>query len=118
MRSRLRTVGIASLNVIGTAHGSESTQFWSIVRTFTAVFPSVALYVHLGRDYPDRQNFLLAGSPQAQPSFPVRAGLFDLWPAEEWPAAAGALVYRDLQWSRGGGGEEDASPLALVKGEE
>ena len=118
MRSRLRTDGIASLNVIGTAHGSESTRFWSIVRTFTAVFPSVALYVHLGRDYPDRQNFLLAGSPQAQPSFPVRAGLFDLWPAEEWPAAAGALVYRDLQWSRGGGGEEDASPLALVKGEE
>ncbi len=118
MRTRLREGGVALLNVIGTSHGPESTRFWSIVRTFAAVFPSVALYVHLGRDYPDRQNFLLAGSAQQGQAFPLRAGLFDLWPVEEWPTVGGALVYRDLQWPRGVGGEPELSPFALVKGEE
>lgn len=112
MRGRLGGDGIAALNVIGTTAGPESTRFWSVVRTFASVFPAVALYIHLGRDYPDRQNFLLAGSAAAERQFPARAGLFDLWPREAWPTVPGATIYRDLQRGR------EPSPFALVKGEE
>jgi predicted membrane-bound spermidine synthase len=119
MRARLRQGGIAALNVIGTTQGPESTRFWSIARTFATAFPSVALYVHLGRDYPDRQNFLLAGALAADHPFPPRAGLFDLWPKNAWPTPPGVLVYHDLQRSPGTGEEgEELSPLALVEGEE
>jgi hypothetical protein len=118
MRDRLRTDGIASINVIGTTHGPESTRFWSVVRTFASVFRSVALYTHLGRDYPDRQNLMLAGSTSPVQTFAPRAGLFEPWPRDEWPAVAGAVVFRDLFGPRAAGGAETASPFALAKGEE
>lgn len=117
LRARTSEGGVAAMNVIGTTNGSESTRFWSVVRTFAAVFPSVAMYVHLGRDYPDRQNFLLAGSPAPEYEFPARAGLFDRWPREEWAAAAGTTIYHDLYIGRDAAAE-GPSPLALVKGEE
>lgn len=118
LRGRLREDGVAAMNVIGTTHGPESTRFWSVVRTFSTAFPSVALYVHLGRDFPERQNFLLAGSAAPDHSFPARAGLFDRWPREEWPSAPGAIVYRDLRAGREAAAEEASSPFALVKGED
>ncbi|HUE97397.1 MAG TPA: fused MFS/spermidine synthase [Longimicrobiaceae bacterium] len=88
--------GVAAANVIGVADGEEQLQLWSIVQTFAEVFPNLALYLHLGRDYPERQNFLLAGTQDAAREFPGRAGHFDRWPASEWPSIDGTLVYRDI----------------------
>lgn len=86
--------GLAAVNVIGVAEGEGSRRFWSVVRTAAAVFPSLALYHHLGRDYPERQNFLLTLSTERDRRFPVRAGAFDCWPREEWPLE-GSIVLRD-----------------------
>jgi hypothetical protein len=92
----LRPGGVVGMNVIGVVAGGDSVRLWSVVRTFASVFPSVALYSHLGRDFPGRQNLLLAGAPEVDHHFPTRAGLFDQWPSEEWPGPAGTTVYRDL----------------------
>lgn len=91
----LRPGGTLALNVIGTAAGEGSRRLWSTVRTASEAFPSVELYHHLGRDYPERQNFLLALSPEAGRRFPERAGIFERWPRSEWPSLAGTAVYRD-----------------------
>lgn len=96
MRERLRPGGIVAINVIGTTHGPESTRFWSVVETFSAIFESTGLYLHLGHDFPGRQNALLAGAAAAETEFPARAGLFEVWPRDGWPAATGAVVLRDL----------------------
>jgi hypothetical protein len=108
VRSLLRPDGIALLNVIGVARGEGECRFWSVVRTAAASFPAVRLYVHVGRDFPDRQNFLLAASVDPTYAFPARAGLFDTWPAEEWPALPCAGVLRD----RADGAQTDAAPPA------
>jgi SAM-dependent methyltransferase len=96
----LRPGGVAALNVIGCLHGPEALRLWSIVRTFTDVFPGVALYSHLGTDFAERQNFLLAGSADAEARFPARAGLFEPVPREAWTGPAGTTVFRDLFASR------------------
>jgi hypothetical protein len=114
VKGRLRAGGIASLNVIGTTHGPESMRFWSLVRTFAAAFDSVALYTHLGADYPERQNLLLAGSADGSFSFGERAGFFTAWPRAEWPSVPGAVVYRDLFAPETGGRGNEAYTLALT----
>ncbi len=97
MRSHLTPGGLVLMNVIGTGRGAESMRFWSTVRTFASVFPRVTLYTHLGADYPDRQNFMLAGGVEA-PDKPVpeSAGVFDRWEEAQWPDASGTMIYRDL----------------------
>jgi spermidine synthase len=92
----LRPGGVAAMNVIGTVRGPESARLWSLIRTFDAVFPSVALYSHLGRDYPDRQNLLLAGALSPEHELPQRAGLFERWPREEWAFDAPTIIYHDV----------------------
>ncbi|HEX6925705.1 MAG TPA: fused MFS/spermidine synthase [Longimicrobiaceae bacterium] len=118
MRDRLRSGGIAAMNVIGTVGGYESTRFWSIVHTFASVFPSVGLYVHLGSDFPDRQNVLLAGAVEEGYDFSGRAGMFEYWPRREWPDVPGAIVYHDLGGSEGMDLSAKASSLAMAKGEQ
>lgn len=93
---QLRPGGVAAMNVIGEVRGPHSARLWSVVRTWASVFPSTALYAHLGPDYPDRQNLLLAGAPDAEQHFPARAGLFERWPAAEWATGPETVVYRDL----------------------
>jgi len=88
--------GMLTMNVIGVAAGEGAPRLWSVVRTAVEVFPSVALYVHLGRDYPDRQNFLLAASRRADADFPRVAGMFEPWPREEWPDEPTSTVFRDV----------------------
>lgn len=96
LRLRLRPGGVAALNVIGVAQGPHALRLWAVVRTFAGVFPSVALYTHLGADYPERQNFLLAGTTEAGHDFAPRAGLFDRLPQGEWPPLDGFPILRDL----------------------
>lgn len=100
IRRRLGPGGTAGLNLIGVTTGAESLRMWSVVHTAREIFPSVALYTHLGPDYPERQNALLALSPDPHHPFPPRAGLFQRWPQEEWPAAERATVFRDLAMGR------------------
>jgi hypothetical protein len=87
--------GLFLMNAIGVAAGPGSVRLWSTVRTVAEVFPRVAVYAHLGRDYPDRQNFLLAASLEDGPAFPARAGMFEIWPRDEWPRLGG--VFRDRE---------------------
>jgi hypothetical protein len=97
LRGLLAEGGMLLVNVIGVADGEGATRLWSTVRTAAEVFPAAGLYVHLGRDFPERQNFLLALSASPGPRLPGRAGTFEPWPAEEWPAPEGVGIYRDLQ---------------------
>ncbi len=60
-----------------------------------AAFGAARLYVHVGRDFPDRQNFLLAASPEAGLRFPDAAARFETWPADQWPELPCAAVLRD-----------------------
>jgi predicted membrane-bound spermidine synthase len=106
VRALLKPDGVALLNVIGVARGEGECRFWSVVRTVAESFPAVRLYVHVGRDFPDRQNFLLAASMDPSFAFSARAGLFDTWPAEAWPALPCAGVLRD----RAEGAQTDAAP--------
>jgi spermidine synthase len=91
----LRPGGVVLVNVIGVADGEGDRRFWSTVRTAREAFAGVRLYVHLGRDFPDRQNFLLAASPDAEAAFPEAAGTFEPWGEAEWPRLAGTTVFRD-----------------------
>lgn len=97
LRRLLRPGGWLALNVIARTTGGEARRFWSLVRTLAEVFPTVAVYVHLGRDYPERQNLLVAASPEAGATPPARAGFFEPWPREEWAGWAGTAVFRDLE---------------------
>lgn len=107
-RGLLRPGGVALLNLIGVASGEGECRFWSVVRTVAAVFPAVRLYVHVGRDFPERQNFLLAAADDPAFAFPGAAGRFEAWPAEEWPALPCAEVLRD----RADGPQTQAAPPA------
>ena len=119
MRERLRPGGLVAMNVIGTTHGPESTRFRSVVETFSAVFDSTALYLHLGADFPARQNALLAGAVGPDVEFASRAGLFEPWPREDWPATTGAVILRDLSLDPDGTapGEEGRAEILSTKGE-
>ena len=93
------------LNTIGVTVGNGSRRFWSIVRTASEHFPNLALYPHLAREYPERQNVLLAASPSAAVVPPERAGLFERWPRAEWPEWGGTRILRDLFDSPSGAAE-------------
>jgi spermidine synthase len=114
MERRLERDGVVALNLIGSLAGAGARQVWSIVRTFDAVFPNVALYTHLGRDYPDRQNLLLIAARGNELAMPADAGVFDLWPREQWPTASGTVVFHDLLPGREAGRDagRDAGELA------
>jgi spermidine synthase len=95
-RRALKPGGLLLVNCIGVAQDEGALRLWSTVRTLAEVFPSRAVYLHLGRDYPERQNFLLAaGGPDVR--LPPRAGSFEPWPEEEWPRLEGVAVFRDAQ---------------------
>jgi hypothetical protein len=89
--------GALLVNLIGVAHGEGECRLWSVVRTVAAAFPATRLYVHAGRDFPERQNFLLAASADPAHAFPPRAGHFDTWPEDQWPALPCAVVLRDIE---------------------
>jgi hypothetical protein len=108
VRGLLRPGGVALLNLIGVARGEGECRFWSVVRTAAAVFPHVRLYVHVGRDFPERQNFLLAATDDPAFVFPSQALRFETWPADEWPALPCAGVLRD----RGVEAQTQAAPPA------
>ncbi|HEX9937461.1 MAG TPA: fused MFS/spermidine synthase [Longimicrobium sp.] len=91
----LRPGGIVVMNVIGVADGEGDRRFWSTIRTAREAFPSLRLYYHLSRDYPERQNFLLAAALEAGVSLPAAAGTFEPWPEAEWPRITGTTVFRD-----------------------
>jgi len=93
---KLRPGGLAGINLIGSVDGPENVQLWSIIRTYAEVFPGIIVYTHLGRDFPERQNVLLSLSGEPAPDPPAAAGMFELWPREEWPSPAGTTVFRDL----------------------
>jgi hypothetical protein len=94
-RDRLSPDGLLGVNLIGVVGGGEGVKVWSVVRTLADVFPAVAVYSHFGADYPDRQNLLVIAGVHESTSFPGRAGLFERWPRNAWPAA-GTTVYRDI----------------------
>lgn len=96
MRRLLRPGGTLAVNAIGVMRGEESVRFWSTVRTLCDVFPAVAVYVHLGREFPERQNALLAASMDADYPFPEPSGMFERWPRDEWPEPEGVIVFRDV----------------------
>jgi hypothetical protein len=108
VRGLLRPGGVALMNVIGIARGEGECRLWSIVRTVESVFPAMRLYVHIGRDFPERQNFLLAATDDPSFAFPAQAGRFEPWPREEWPALPCAVVLRD----RSDGAQTQAAPPA------
>ncbi|HLL85606.1 MAG TPA: fused MFS/spermidine synthase [Longimicrobium sp.] len=89
--------GLLLMNAIGVAAGPGSVRLWSTVRTVAEVFPRVVVYTHLGPDFPDRQNFLLAAALEDGPAFPPRAGMFDVWPRAEWPRLPTVAVFRDRE---------------------
>ena len=111
-RALLKPGGLLLVNVIGVASGPGACRFWSTVSTIAAVFPSVRLYYQLERDYPERQNFLVAAGEDGA-SLPVRAGSFDAWPVHEWPRLECVAVLRDRAV---GGDAPRAAPLEQERG--
>lgn len=98
----LRPGGVAAMNLIGVATGAGARRFWSAVHSAAEALPSVVLYHHLGRDFPDPQNFLLAASPEPGFEFPAHAGGFERWDRDTWPASRGTTVFRDRFGERAG----------------
>jgi spermidine synthase len=92
---RLAPDGLIGVNLIGIVSGQESAKLWSVVRTIGEVFPAVAVYAHLGADYPDRQNVLVIASQTSHPDLGRQMGHFERWPASDWPDG-GTMVFRDL----------------------
>jgi hypothetical protein len=117
LRRLLRGGGWLAVNAIGVVAGTESLRFWSLVRTVSEAFPTVALYTHLGRDYPDRQNVLIVASGEPAATTPEQAGLFEHWPREAWPALGEAVVYRDLFTPSPPAGSRIAERTARTVGE-
>lgn len=110
-RRLLAPGGAVLVNVIGVASGEGECRFWSTVRTAAQAFPAVRLYVHMGRDFPDRQNFLLAATVDPEFPFAARAGMFEVWPVDEWPALPCTAVFRDRAGTR-----DDGAPAASPEG--
>jgi hypothetical protein len=108
----LRSDGMLTLNVIGVTEGEGALRFWSLVRTVADVFPSVALYTHLGRDFPERQNVIVAASLDPDQAFPARAGMFEPWPSDEWPEHDGVVVFQDVFPAAEGGAEKRTAERA------
>lgn len=95
MARALAPGGQLVMNTIGVTDGEGALRFWSTVRTVMEVFPSVALYLHRGMDFPDRQNVLVVASAEREAPFAPRAGHFERLPREGWPVEEGAIVFRD-----------------------
>lgn len=95
MARALAPGGQLVMNTIGVTDGEGALRFWSTVRTVAEVFPSVALYLHRGVDFPDRQNVLVVASAERGARFGPRAGHFERLPREGWPVEEGAIVFRD-----------------------
>lgn len=96
-RRLLAPGGSLLVNVIGVAAGPGALRLWSTVRTVADVFPGRAVYHHLGRGFPERQNFLVAASAVADAAFPEMVGGFEPWPEAEWPELPGITVFRDRE---------------------
>jgi spermidine synthase len=94
-RGLLKPGGTLLMNVIGVADGPGSVRLWSTVRTVAEAFPAISLYSHLPRDFPDRQNFLVAAGADEDAAFPRAAAVFERWPRESWPVPGGLAVFRD-----------------------
>ena len=70
-RSRLTLGGVVATNIIGAVRGSSSRLFRSMLRTYRAVFPTVAIHPVLGRDDRDLtavRNVILVAGEGAAPS--------------------------------------------------
>ena len=77
-RSRLRPGGVVVTNIIGTVKGDESRLFRSMLRTYRAVFPTVAIHPVLepgNRDLNVVRNLILVsgGGRRAVEGVPARA---------------------------------------------
>jgi hypothetical protein len=96
MAAHLLPGGALTLNVIAVTAGAGSLRFWSLVRTLREIFPAIALFTHLGHDYPERQNVLIAASPDETTRFSGRAGVFEPWPEDAWPPLSAAALFHDL----------------------
>ncbi len=96
LRGRLNPHGMLGVNLIARSVGEEQKALWSVIRTFERVFPHLAVYVHLGRDYPDRQNLLLTARLADPGEYARTTGGFELWPREEWPSVEGSVIFHDL----------------------
>jgi spermidine synthase len=92
---RLAPGGMIGINLIGVVSGQESSRLWSVIRTVGVVFPAMAVYSHLGADYPERQNLLVIASQAPEVEGGRQIGHFERWPASDWPQT-GTMVYRDL----------------------
>jgi predicted O-methyltransferase YrrM len=110
MARLLRPGGVLVMNVIGVPEGEGARRFWSTVRTAREAFPAIRLFYHLGRDYPERQNFLLVASMDGEAGLPSNAGGFEPWPEPDWPRPAGTTVFRD----RFPDGDARRAPLAAA----
>lgn len=96
LRGLLRRGGLVGMNAIGMAVGEHSLPLRSLIRTAESVFASTAVYLHLGADYPDNQNVLIAASAEEDAAMPARAGMFDLWPPAARPTLPQGILYREL----------------------
>ncbi|MBA2383158.1 MAG: fused MFS/spermidine synthase, partial [Actinobacteria bacterium] len=70
-RSRLRPGGVVVTNIIGTVKGAQSRLFRSMLRTYRAIFPTVAIHPVLeagDRDLSGIRNLILVSGEGAAPS--------------------------------------------------
>jgi spermidine synthase len=70
-RARLAPGGVVSTNIIGAVRGRDSRLFRSMLRTYRAVFPTVAIHPVLGageRDLTGIRNVILVAGDAAAPS--------------------------------------------------
>lgn len=96
LRAHLAPGGAIGMNLIGVTGAPEAVRMWSVVATAADVLSTIALYSHLGPDFPDLQNLMLLGSPDERRQFPDTLGVMERWPASDWNGAAAAPVLRDL----------------------
>jgi len=95
-RRLLAPGGSLAMNAIGIAVGEPSIPLRSLIRTVESVFPSTAVFLHLGADFPDNQNVLIAAAPEEETRIDGRAGLFELWPPAARPTQPEGIVYREM----------------------
>lgn len=114
LRDLLSVGGAIGMNLIGVTSGPDAIRLWSMIATISDVFPAVALYTHLGPDFPDLQNLLVLASPEGDPGFPDTVGMLERWSSGSWTVDPEAVVFRDLYPTSGGRG--GAEPSASVPG--